>query len=159
MNRVSAHLGRNVRSNALRRYLKSKRDVELEACLSLDFFAFGPVYPEPEAADYPTQRGKVAALERHLWLRLKDAGYEMLNAQPAARAELDKPRWRDVCCAFKQRFQNLAFISSPSVPKPGWSEVKSGGRVNQGPLSAQSRPRWDILLYGHACGPTIIRSD
>lgn len=37
MNRVSAHLGQNVRSNALRRYLKSKREIELEACGSLDF--------------------------------------------------------------------------------------------------------------------------
>jgi hypothetical protein len=48
-NRVAAHLGFNTKSNALRQ----KAQTPLEDCRSLDFFAFGPVYPEPEQADYP----------------------------------------------------------------------------------------------------------
>lgn len=107
MNRVSAHLGRNVKSNALRRYLKSKREVELEDCQALDLFAFGPVYRSPEKADYATQRGKVAAIEKHLWAQMEAARYVMLNAQPAARAKLDRPRWEDVYSAFREHFHDL----------------------------------------------------
>jgi hypothetical protein len=107
MNRVAAHLGRNVHSNALQRYLKEKLDVELVACSSLEFFAFGPVYPAPAKAEYAYHRGRVAALEKHLWGRLRDAGYEMLNKQPGARAELDEDRWRDVCAAFQRPFPKL----------------------------------------------------
>jgi hypothetical protein len=107
MNRVSAHLGRNIKSNALRRYLKSKRNAELEDCQSLDFFAFGPVYPEPVGADYPRQRGKVAAIEKHLWAKMKAADYEMLNNQPQATAQLDTDRWAAVCAAFQEPFSRL----------------------------------------------------
>jgi hypothetical protein len=107
MNRVAAHLGRNIRSNALRKYLKTKRDVELEDCLSLDFFAFGPVYPEPARVDYPTIQAKVAALEKHLWARMQSAKYEMLNNQPQATAQFDPDRWSAVCTAFQKPFPDL----------------------------------------------------
>jgi hypothetical protein len=106
MNRVAAHLRRNVRSNALRRYLKQKRNVDLEDCLSLDFFTFGPVYSEPSRANYPAQRGKVAA-EKHLWAQMKAAQYEMLNNQPQATSTLDQVRWRDVQAAFQHAFPDL----------------------------------------------------
>jgi hypothetical protein len=81
-NRVAAHLSFNINSNALRRYMRQRRRTDLEDCRSLDFFAFGPVYQEAVPADYPTTRGKVAALDRHLWLQMEASGYEMLNAAP-----------------------------------------------------------------------------
>ena len=107
MNRVSAHLGQNVRSNALRRYLKSKREIELEACGSLDFFAYGPVYPQLLQTDYPLQRARVARIEKELWKCLERSGYDMLNTQPGATAELDPDRWNDVCAAFQIPFPAL----------------------------------------------------
>ena len=108
MNRVSAHLGRNLRSNALQRYLRMKRNVDLESCLALDFFAFGPVYPDAAKSDYQVQRGKVAAIEKHLWAQMKAAGYDMLNDTPRATAPLDEDRWSDVCTAFHCHFDNLS---------------------------------------------------
>ena len=59
MNRLTAHLGPNVNSNALRKYLNG-REAELEDCRSLDFFAFGPVYQKINSADYAAQRGAIA---------------------------------------------------------------------------------------------------
>jgi len=107
MNRVAAHLGRNVHSNALRRYLRDRRRVELESCASLDFYAFGPVYPRPEKENYAVQRGRVAALEKQLWLGLGAAGYDMLNREPQATAALDELTWPTVCKAFQSPFPNL----------------------------------------------------
>jgi hypothetical protein len=107
INRVGAHLEHNVRSNALRRYLKLKRDVDLEDCQSLDFIAFGPVYPKPSLTDYPRERRNVAALEKFLWARMEAAGYVMLNNQPQAIAELDQKRWDEVSAAFRRHFPHL----------------------------------------------------
>src|ERR1700738_2722495 len=89
MNRVAAHLGRNIKSNALRRYLKSKCDVDLEDCVSVYFYACGPVYEKPSAGEYATQRGRVAALEKHLWAQMQSGNYQMLNRQPQSLAQLD----------------------------------------------------------------------
>ena len=46
-NRITTHLGYNIHSNALRRYVLHKQHAHLEDCSSLEFFAFGPVYPRP----------------------------------------------------------------------------------------------------------------
>jgi hypothetical protein len=52
-NRIAAHLSYNIHSNALRRYVLHKEHAHLEDCSSLEFFAFGPVYPRPaQAVDY-----------------------------------------------------------------------------------------------------------
>jgi hypothetical protein len=59
------------------------------------------------SVDYNIHRARVAALEKQLWSRLKDANYEMLNEQPRALAELDKDQWRDVCAAFQSPFPEL----------------------------------------------------
>lgn len=106
MNRLSAHLGGNVRSNALRRYLKSKRQVELEDCRSLEFFAYGPVYPRPSESDYSEMRGKVAAIEKQLWFEMKSAGYDMLNAQPQARAEAEPKMAHDIINLFLEELKS-----------------------------------------------------
>jgi len=107
-NRVAAHLGFNIHSNALRRYMRERRQTELEDCRSLEFFAFGPVYPEPAEADYPMTRGKVAALEKHLWHRMEASGYEMLNTSPRATAARDDDCWADICAAFQRHFPHLS---------------------------------------------------
>jgi hypothetical protein len=108
INRVSAHLGNNIKNNALRRYLERCYYLELEASEALEFFAFGPIYPVPPQQEYSIKRGQVAALEKRLWLRMKAAGYDMLNPQPDATACVDEPRWQDVCAAFRERFPNLS---------------------------------------------------
>jgi hypothetical protein len=107
MNRVAAHLGRNIKSNALRRYLKSKCNIDLEDCASIDFYAFGPVYDKPSVSDYSRQRGKVAALEKHLWAQMQSGNYKMLNRQPQSLAELDSERWKDVWRTFRKVFRAL----------------------------------------------------
>jgi hypothetical protein len=105
-NRVAAHLGFSI-ANALRKYVQQKKQTHLEDCGSLDFFAFGPVYPEPAQADYPIMRGQVAALEKHLWKRMEANGYDMLNAQPQATATLDEDRWNEICASFQRHFAEL----------------------------------------------------
>jgi hypothetical protein len=105
-NRVAAHLGFGI-ANALRKYIHRKKQIHLEDCRSLDFFAFGPVYPKPAPADYSTMRGKVAALEKHLWERMQASGYEMLNDPPRAKAILDEARWNEVCASFQRCFAEL----------------------------------------------------
>ena len=107
-NRIAAHLGYNIHSNALRRYVLHKQHAHLEDCSSLEFFAFGPVYPRPvHTVDYPTVRSKVAALEKHLWKRMEASGYDMLNPQPRATAEPDEDRLDEICASFRRHFAKL----------------------------------------------------
>jgi hypothetical protein len=65
------------------------------------------VYPEPGPADYPTMRGKVTALAKHLWQRMEASGYDMLNVPPQTTAVLDGDRWKEVYAAFQQQFAEL----------------------------------------------------
>jgi hypothetical protein len=100
MNRVAAHLGNNQRSNALLRYLRGK-GITLEACKNLEFGAYGPigkVPSEPEA--YRHARGKIAALEKALWLDLKASGAEMLNDCPTCRVAVVPCEFEPVRAAF-----------------------------------------------------------
>jgi hypothetical protein len=59
MNRVAAHLGSNIKSNALRRYLKSKCNMELEDCTSIDFYAFGPTTSRLSATTHHNGEGSL----------------------------------------------------------------------------------------------------
>ncbi len=106
-NHVAAHLGFSVNASAIRKCMLRKHRARLEDCRSLDFFAFGPVYPEPGTADYPAMRAKVTALAKQLWQRMEAGGYEMLNVPPQTMSPLDIERWRDVCVAFQRQFANL----------------------------------------------------
>ena len=109
--RVTAHFGKNNFSNALRKNLRRRAGVDVEDCLSLDFFAYGPVYPLPENPDdyesIKSIRPWVAALEKHLWYQMHRARYDMLNKQPGATALLNPGTWKCVCSAFQQHFPNL----------------------------------------------------
>src|SRR5271169_615946 len=82
--RAAAHLGSNTKNNTLSRYLQ-KRGFKPDECAALDFFTCGPLYQstvpsDPEA--YRAMRGKVAALEKKLYLTLESHGLELLNARP-----------------------------------------------------------------------------
>jgi hypothetical protein len=105
-NRVAAHLGFGI-ANALREYLLREKQIHLEDCRSLDFFGSGPVYPDPAPADYPAVRGKVAALEKHLWIRMEASGYEMLNPRPQTKVSLDEARWNEVRASFQRHCAEL----------------------------------------------------
>jgi hypothetical protein len=62
-NRVSAHLGLNLKSNPLRKYL-GLRGVDPEDCTNLDFTAYGPLYEVPtDLKDYQRIR-RAERLER-----------------------------------------------------------------------------------------------
>jgi hypothetical protein len=101
-NRVSAHLGSNDKSNALRRYLRLK-DIDPETCIALAFAAYGPMYEVPVPTDreaYQRMRGKVAALEKALWLFLENSGCSRLNSCPRSTSDLDKEMWPAVRSAF-----------------------------------------------------------
>jgi hypothetical protein len=111
--RATAHFAKNPFSNALRKNLRRHVFVDVEDCLSLDFYAYGPVYSLPEdhqnenRATYDTLRAQVAALEKCLWYRMHIAGYHMLNAQPGATASMHASKWRRICAAFQQYFPDL----------------------------------------------------
>jgi hypothetical protein len=45
-------------------------------------------------------RGKVAALEKKLWLALEGCGLTLLNCPPQSKSELDETMWKDVRSAF-----------------------------------------------------------
>ena len=52
-------------------------------------------------------RGKVAALEKHLWKRMEASGYDMLNLQPRATAKPDEDRLDEICASFRKHFAKL----------------------------------------------------
>lgn len=103
-NRVSAHLGSNERSNPIRRYL-TQRGVDAEGCHAIDFAAYGPLYEVPVERDlYLVMRGKVAAMEKELWLFLHNASFDLLNQCPPCNFSLDQEVWKSVRSAFANHF-------------------------------------------------------
>lgn len=110
--RLSTHVGKNGTNNALRRNLR-RGGLDVEDCLSLDFYAYGPIYSVPEnsqlenRAIYESLRRRVAALEKRLWYRMRLGGYKMLNSQPGATALVDGTKWKRACTEFQKYFPNL----------------------------------------------------
>jgi hypothetical protein len=89
LNRVSAHLGHNERSNHLRRYLQS-HGIDIECCEALDFAAYGPMGNVPsDEAEYRVARAKIAAVEKRLWEHMACKGLDMLNRCPSCRTAHD----------------------------------------------------------------------
>jgi hypothetical protein len=106
MNRVGAHLGHNERSNALRRYLKSK-GIALESCHDLQFAAYGPLGNVPEDKElYRLARAKTAAVEKALWLDMEAAGLKMLNECPRCRTNHEAADFAAVRNAFAPFLRN-----------------------------------------------------
>jgi hypothetical protein len=108
LNRVGAHLGHNERSNALRRYLRTK-GIVIESCDALEFAAYGPIGSVPsERAEYRAARARIAALEKCLWQHMDGIGIEMLNQCPACNTSRDPKIFETMRRAF------APFLESPS---------------------------------------------
>jgi hypothetical protein len=100
MNRVAAHIGNNKRSNALLRYL-GRRGIVLHTCDKLEFGAYGPIGEVPaEREAYRRARGRIAALEKALWLEFKSSGAEMVNNCPACSIPVVPSEFKPVRKAF-----------------------------------------------------------
>jgi hypothetical protein len=96
VNRVSAHLGYNERSNHLRRYLQSL-DIDIESCDALEFAAYGPVGSVPtDEAEYRAARARVAAVEKRLWEHMANKGLDMLNRCPRCKTGHDPQMFESV---------------------------------------------------------------
>jgi len=105
--RLSGHLGRNKRGNALKRHLETS-GIALEDCENLEMTAFGPLLPE-ERDDWERHqrsRDHVAALEKRLADALSDAGYNVLNKVHCLKP-LDDTAWEKVVAAFGEKFDRL----------------------------------------------------
>ncbi len=105
LNRFSAHLGTNERSNALRRYLAAK-GIEVQDCQGLDFAAYGPIGDVPtERSAYRVARTKIAALEKRLWQEIQEAGMDMLNRCPTCKTRHDHTTFAAMRAAFAPFFK------------------------------------------------------
>lgn len=104
LNRMSAHLGTNEKSNALRRNLELKK-VELEKC-SFRLVAVGPVWPESKTkarADHDVPRDKVAAMEKALAGWMAALGCEVIN-EVRSKKGLGRKTFKKVQSAFCEAF-------------------------------------------------------
>jgi hypothetical protein len=111
INRVSAHLGPNERSNALRRYLGAK-GIEIETCDGLEFAAYGPIGSVPtKTVEYRVARARIAALEKHLWQVMEAEGRDMLNRSPSCRTQHNPELFEIVRAAFVPFFEKEASAS------------------------------------------------
>jgi hypothetical protein len=107
-NRVSAHLGTNPRSNALKRHLRSKQ-IDVREC-RYEFIAVGPIFPYTTRSRAPRKykqyRDSMAALEQKLCRAMNDSGYRTLN-YTSSTAFLDRALWRKVARHFRDPFPDL----------------------------------------------------
>ena len=105
-NRMSAHLGFNVKSNVLRRRLVNS-GIDLESC-SFRLIAHGPLVKEARSLeDHRRQRDIIAALEKALAAALCDAGYNVINTINC-RMPLDEKAFADIRSAFAADFPKLS---------------------------------------------------
>jgi hypothetical protein len=105
--RLSQHLGRNQRGNALRRNLQ-RMGVEPDTCRSFELTCYGPILPE--CADMDTHgpsRDVIAGLEKGLRDALHTAGYRLLN-EVKSRHGIDVKLMSSVLKSFAPRFTKLS---------------------------------------------------
>lgn len=105
--RFGQHLGYQDASNALRKHLAA-RNIVPEHCHSIDFVAYGPIFPEQaDMAAHQAPRDVVAALECKLASALADGGYDVVN-QVRSRKPLDDALWQAVREKFRANFPHIA---------------------------------------------------
>ncbi len=105
--RVSQHLGRNARSNALRRNLENRKLVA-EECREFRLFACGPIFPETRnKLKHEQWRDILAGLEKALADAMQAAGYDMLN-EVKCRKTVDSELWGTVVAVLQQQFPRLS---------------------------------------------------
>ena len=104
--RLTVSLGKNPRSNALRKNLQNA-GVLPEQCSEIQLIAHGPVFPETDDMQKRAAwRWKVAALEMALTNALKAAGYTILN-QADNKPGYDLVLWDKAKEAFGCHFPEL----------------------------------------------------
>ncbi len=104
--RLSQHLGRNKKSNALRRNLEARKLIA-EECQAFRLFAYGPIFPASKSeVKHQHSRDVIAALEKALADAMHAAGYDMLN-EVKSRKALDQKLWREVAGTFGKHFRRL----------------------------------------------------
>lgn len=111
--RMSQHLGRKKKSNALRRNLL-KAGINAEDCSSFDLISHGPIFDEiphigtreDRMEKHKPPRDLVAAMEKQLQEDLTAAGYNVLNVVHS-RKLLDVELWKPVRNAFAGYFERL----------------------------------------------------
>jgi hypothetical protein len=102
--RAGAHLGYNLRNNALRRRL-SERGIDPNKCKELVLVAYGPIYSTDEGT-FEENRQKVGKLERALWETLKDHGFDPVNSRPAFGQDFEQRTFMKIRSAFTKRFRS-----------------------------------------------------
>lgn len=104
--RLSQHLGRNEKTNALRRNLKMNQ-VVAEECLAFRLFACGPILPEIQSeVQHRRSRDIVAALEKALADAMQAGEYVVLN-KVTCRKPVDPELWPAIVAAFGEHFPKL----------------------------------------------------
>ena len=104
--RITASLGENINSSAIRRHLQ-KVGLTPDECRSFELIAYGPVFPVTcERKKYDEQWRGVAALEKALADALKAAGYCVLNKVDSKQV-YDPELWHKVKEAFGCHFAKL----------------------------------------------------
>lgn len=109
--RLSQHLSRNPKSNALRRNLERAR-VDADSCSSFDLYCYGPILEECKTMElHSPARDKMAGLEKGLRDALHTAGYRVLN-EIKSRHPIDDSLMPDVLKAFAVKFSRLVGVAS-----------------------------------------------
>ena len=112
--RMSQHLGRKKKSNALKRNLLTKAGIDADDCDLFDLIMHGPIFdeiPHVGTRDERMEKHKplrdiVAAMEKQLERDLREAGYNVLNVVHS-RKPLDVAIWKPVRQAFAEHFERL----------------------------------------------------
>lgn len=104
-NRMGQHLGHARNSNMLRRHLE-RHCMNPEDC-GFRLVACGPLLEEIDDEKlYPYLRDRVAALEKALATRMRNAGYDVLN-EVHSRKTAEPSDVERVISAFRGHFQRL----------------------------------------------------
>lgn len=105
-NRMGQHLGFNVRSNILRRRLKTRK-ADPEAC-TFRLVAHGPILDEALTQDdHCVRRDCIAAMEKVLAETMAAVGYDVINTVNC-HSEMDAKLFAGVRGAFAAHFKKLA---------------------------------------------------
>ncbi len=125
--RLSQHLSRNPKSNALRRNLMNA-GVDADTCTSFDLYCYGPILEECATMElHRPARDTIAGLEKGLRDALHRARYRVLN-EVKSRHPIDGALMRRAIKAFSTTFDKLRIVNG-AVARPS-------GRASQVSINA-----------------------
>jgi hypothetical protein len=112
-NRMGQHLSFNPKTNVLRRRLEAL-NINPETC-AFRLVVHGPILQEASTYDeHMIRRDCVAAMEKALAMRMRDAGYHVINTV-LCRHPLQDERFKPVFTAFCAYFEKLGSRSTAGV--------------------------------------------